>query len=85
MTLVQKILDITDRYCAARGVTEGTVGGIIFKNSRVFPRIRAGGDLTTSSYERALRWYRDNWPDGHPMPADIAELPILKRKKNATK
>lgn len=63
MKLVKELLTLTDDFCKARGVSEATVSGIIFKNSRVLPRIRAGGDLATRNYEKALSWFRSNWPD----------------------
>jgi len=68
MKLAQSLMTLTDAYCVARGVSAATVSGIIFKNSRVLPRIRAGGDLATRNYEKALRWYREHWPEGHEWP-----------------
>lgn len=43
----------------------------IFADGKTFARIAAGGDLTTGSFERAMRWFSDNWPEGAVWPASI--------------
>lgn len=82
MQLVRSLMTLTDAYCAARGVSAATVSGIIFKNSRTLPRIRNGGDLATRNYERAVRWFGQNWPEGHDWPIS-SERPDLLRREGA--
>ncbi|MCP1274637.1 hypothetical protein NKW43_13260 [Gluconobacter albidus] len=81
MTLAQSLLRLSDAYCAARSVSEPYVSGIIFKNSRTLPRVRAGGDLITRSYERAINWFRENWPDNAEWPAGVDRQPLPTRAK----
>lgn len=76
MKLAKELLTLTDEFCKARGVSATTVSGIIFKNSRVLPRIRAGGDLATRNYEKALRWFRSNWPEGAAWPLKGASISV---------
>lgn len=75
MELTERLLKLTDTYCAARGVSDATVSGIIFKNSRTIPRIRRGGDVTTRNYSRAVGWFSHNWPDDHAWPPAIERTP----------
>lgn len=75
MTFSRKLVRLTDAYCASRGVSAATVSGIIFKNSRTIPRVKAGGDLATRSYERAVQWFSDNWPTDQAWPADVERRP----------
>lgn len=39
-------------------------------------QIRAGADLRTRSFERALQWFSDHWPPGLAWPTDVARDPL---------
>ncbi|GEN63577.1 hypothetical protein AOE01nite_18010 [Acetobacter oeni] len=72
MELTKHLLRLTDCYCAARCVSEATVSGLIFKNSRTIARVRSGGDIATRNYTKAVKWFSQNWPDNHDWPtADV--------------
>ncbi|ARW47846.1 hypothetical protein [Acetobacter pasteurianus] len=75
MELTQRLLKLTDCYCAARSISDATVSGIIFKNSRTIPRIRSGGDITTRNYSRAVEWFASNWPDDCAWPRAVERTP----------
>lgn len=51
-----------------------TLSGIstrVFGDGKTFARIEAGGDLTTGNFERAMRWFSDNWPEGAAWPDEV--------------
>lgn len=75
MELTQRLLKLTDCYCASRSVSDATVSGIIFKDSRRLPRLRSGGDITTRNYSRAVEWFSANWPNDCPWPPSIERTP----------
>ena len=78
MTLRDKLLHVANLYAIAIK-TKGrdgriTLSGIstrVFGDGKTFSRIEAGGDLTTGNFERAMRWFSDNWPDGAEWPDEV--------------
>jgi len=79
LSLKNQLLKVAQVYAEAMG-TKGRDGlpslsGIstrIFGDGKTFARIASGGDLTTGSFERAMRWFSEHWPDGAEWPADVA-------------
>lgn len=78
MTLRDKLLHVAHLYASAIK-TKGrdgrlTLSGIstrVFGDGKTFARIEAGGDLTTGNFERAMRWFSDNWPEGAAWPDEV--------------
>lgn len=46
-------------------------------------RIAAGGDLGTMTFEAAMRWLSENWPDGLAWPDGIARPGIACERQAA--
>lgn len=69
MTLKDQLLHVAHLYAVAVG-SKGRDGQPslsspsmrVFGDGKSFARIAAGGDLTTGNYERAMRWFSENWP-----------------------
>lgn len=78
MSLRDKLLHVAHLYASAIK-TKGrdgriTLSGIstrVFGDGKTFARIEAGGDLTTGNFERAMRWFSDNWPEGAAWPDEV--------------
>ena len=78
MSLKEQLIHVAQLYAEAVG-TKGRDGqpslaGIstrIFGDGKTFSRIGAGGDVTTGSFERAMRWFSDNWPEGAVWPEHV--------------
>lgn len=66
-----KLLSVADTYAEARGLSRARVSTIVFNAGMALDRIASGRDLTTGNYERAMRWFSDNWPKGAKWPAKI--------------
>jgi len=71
MSHVQSLLRIADIYCAAKGVSRARVSTIVFNDGKILDRLASGSDLYTGRYERALRWFSDNWPAKTKWPIQI--------------
>lgn len=66
---IDNLIKIADAYKAVTGLTEDTtVSYRVFGDTKKLAAIRGGADLTTRRYNAAMHWFRENWPDGAPMP-----------------
>lgn len=70
MTLRDQLLTLCEIYCSARGISRARVSTLVFNGGHVLNRVVDGGDVTTGSFERAVQWFSDNWPDGVEWPAE---------------
>lgn len=84
MQLKDQLLHVANLYAAAVK-TKGRDGrpslsGIstrVFGDGKTFTRIETGGDLTTGNFERAMRWFSENWPEGAEWPEAIDRPGVL--------
>lgn len=61
---------LSDRYCGSR-ISRSRLSTIVFNDGKTLDRIAAGGDLNTRSYEKAVRWFAANWPEGLDWPEGV--------------
>lgn len=73
-SLRSQLLTVADTYAAGRNLSRARVSTIVFNSGMALDRIASGKDLTTGNYERAMRWFRDNWPEGAEWPSSV-EMP----------
>jgi hypothetical protein len=71
MNLREKILLVSDIYCAANGRGRKRVSTLALSRGSKLDDIASGADLTTRSYEAAMLWFSNNWPDGVEWPAAV--------------
>lgn len=75
-TMRDTLIRLARAYAAAKGRGDGlALSGIstkIFNDGKTLDRIAAGGDLVTGSYERAIKWFSENWPEDLEWPSDVA-------------
>lgn len=85
MTLKEQLIHVANLY-AKETDTRGRNGEIslagistkIFNDGKTLARVLAGGDVTTGSFERAIRWFSENWP------ADVEWPPTVLRPERAS-
>lgn len=77
MDLRSRLLLIADAYAEARGLSAARVATLVFNDGQALARIRAGGDVQTATWERAMRWFSANWPEAAAWPAGIERPPAL--------
>lgn len=78
-SLKLQLLKVADAYATARGLSRSRVSTIVFNAGMTLDRIAAGKDLTTGNYEKAMRWFHQNWPGGVRWPVGV-DRPAEKRQ-----
>lgn len=71
MTLTEKLILITDRYCAHVSRSRSRISTIIFGGGDRIDGIAGGKDLNTRSYEKAMTWFATNWPADLAWPEGV--------------
>lgn len=69
--LRDQLIAVADSYAAARKLSRSRVSTIVFNAGMALDRIASGRDLTTGNFERAMRWFSDNWPEGAEWPSQV--------------
>lgn len=68
---------VCDVYCATKDVSRSAVSRAIFDRSGHIADMAAGlRDISTSTFERSLAWFSENWPQGAAWP-DSIERPAI--------
>lgn len=75
MTHREVLLTLFECYCRRVNLSQSRVSSLVFNHGGRIARIRAGRDFTVGSYERALLWFSDHWPEGLPWPRGIGRPP----------
>lgn len=79
-TLREKLMRLARSYAEATGAKSRQEGGgialsgistKIFNDGKTLDRIAAGRDIVTGSYERAVQWFSNNWPDEVEWPEGV--------------
>lgn len=71
MKLRDHLVTMLGAFAAASGLSEARQATLIFNDGKTAVRLRAGGDVATGTYERAMQWFSDHWPDGADWPAAV--------------
>jgi len=62
-TMRESLIELADAAGPKLGMAQSTLGLRIFNNAHFFRRLRAGGNFTHKSYERALAWFGERCPE----------------------
>ena len=71
MNMRDKLLLVADTYCEAVGRSRSRVSTLAVNDGKRLDLIASGRDLNTGTYESAMLWFSDNWPDGAAWPEDV--------------
>ncbi len=71
MTLTETLLSLADTYAARAVLSRSRVSTLIFNDGKALDRVASGGDLNTRSFEKAMRWFAENWPTGAEWPEGV--------------
>jgi hypothetical protein len=72
MNLIAKLLTLAEAYSEATGTNLRLLGDRIFGDRRRIEKLQAGeADLTIRSYETAMLWFAENWPEGTKWPEGV--------------
>lgn len=75
--LRDKLICVADAYATARGLSRSRVSTIVFNAGMALDRIASGRDLNTGNWERAMRWFSENWPEGAEWPVAVERPRVL--------
>jgi hypothetical protein len=76
MNAIEQLLALADEYARATGAGETTVSWRVFGDTKKLGAIRAGSDIQTGRFERAIIWFSANWPESAAWPSQI-ERPVV--------
>lgn len=68
MTLKAQLLLISETFGAEAKLSESRVSTMVFNDGKVLTRLRAGADVTTGRFERAMEWFAAHWPQDLKWP-----------------
>lgn len=69
--LRDQLIAVADAYCDARRLSRSRVSTIVFNAGAALDRIASGRDLNTGNWERAMRWFSENWPSDAEWPVAV--------------
>jgi hypothetical protein len=71
-TLTTHLVTLADAYMAATGMSSATLSERAGGDWQFFDKVRDGRlNWRIRTYDRAVGWFSDNWPDGLDWPADV--------------
>lgn len=71
MNMILGLVNLCDAYCAAARLSRSRLSTIIFNDGKALDRVAGGGDLNTRSYEKAIAWLSENWPEDAVWPDGV--------------
>ncbi|WP_309086431.1 hypothetical protein [Chelativorans sp.] len=72
MMLKQQLLLVSDAYSALVGLSRSRVSTIVLNRGSTLDAIAQGrADITTGTFEKAMLWFSENWPDDSAWPAGV--------------
>ena len=78
MTLREQLISVSDAYGAARGVGRQRVSTLVLNRGSTLDLLVDGrADVTTTTFERAMQWFSDNWPEGADWPEGVRRPAII--------
>ena len=69
--LKEILAKIAAEFARATGRKLGGIWAEAAKDGRFMDRIESGQTFTVKTYDRAVQWFSDNWPENATWPADV--------------
>lgn len=72
LTLREQIVAVAEAFANSKNHKSlKRLSTVLFNDSARLDKLKAEGDVTTQTFERAMLWMSENWPDGAVWPADV--------------
>jgi hypothetical protein len=78
----EHLLNLADTYCSVVQLPRTTVSFRLFNDSKRLDAVANGKDILLGSYERAVRYFAENWPAGADWPEGVPR-PAVKHAPRA--
>lgn len=83
--MIKDFLYLCRIYCNQHEIAEGTLSYRLFNNGSILRKLRNGNSITIRSYEKALQWLSDHWPENEKWPDFIVRPQSLTREGDIKK
>lgn len=71
MTLRNQLLAAAAAYADLVGIKRTWLSTLLFTDGKRLDLIAGGRDLNTKTFERAMQWLSDHWPEGAAWPDGV--------------
>jgi len=72
MTLRDQLKALALAYSKATDLSVGRISTLVFGDGGKLGAVLADrADITTIRFEKSMRWFSANWPDGHEWPHGV--------------
>jgi hypothetical protein len=72
MNYRQHLIALMETFAAAKGISPGRVGQILFSSGAKYDQLVAGADINVGRFEDAVKYLDAHWPDDLPWPEGLA-------------
>ena len=62
---------LIDAFCGISPLSPKTIWGRAVGDARFFQRIEAGHGFSVRTYDKAVQWFSDNWPEDAVWPPEV--------------
>jgi hypothetical protein len=69
--LKRHLLSLVESYASALGIGVTTVWRQAINDPAFQERLRSDNTITLRTYDRAVAWFDQNWPEGQAWPVEI--------------
>lgn len=70
-----------DEFLAHSKLAPGTMWARAANDARFLDRVEGGKSFTVKTFDRAIQWFSDNWPDDAVWPAHVSRPFLTSREK----
>lgn len=81
--LREQLLAVANAYSQASGRSLARVATLIHDQGALFKKLEAGGSCTIDTFDKAMRWFSDHWPENESWPQGIARPADTKPERAA--
>jgi len=81
MSYRQHLILLIEAFANARGLSPSRVSTIALNAGHTYQSLVDGKDITVGRFERAMRWFSANWPDGLEWPEGV-DRPVVSASSN---
>jgi hypothetical protein len=68
---IDSLLLVARTFAQAEGLDLSTVSWRALGDTKKLPAIAAGADIQVRRFEKTMRWFAENWPDGVAWPEKV--------------
>ncbi len=72
MSLLTNLIFVSHTYCQETNLSRARVSTLVLKSGKRLDDLAQGrSDIATRTYERAMQWFSDHWPETTDWPEGV--------------